>query len=117
MNVDTIVMLELLLAVAMVVIIVVGAILFSLHDRRGQRERSHSIRTGNVPAGTVRSDTTDGAADRSTARRMPRREFYKSMGLETSEDMKLRLYSSAEYERELGGRKRCPERQWVLSGT
>lgn len=33
----------------------------------------------------------------------PRREFYKSMGLETTEDMKLRLYSIAEYQNEFGG--------------
>src|SRR3712207_2123578 len=51
----------------------------------------------------MRGDTTDGAADRSTSRRTPPREFYKSMGLETSQGMKLRLYSSVEYESELGG--------------
>ena len=33
----------------------------------------------------------------------PRREFYKSMGLETDEDMKVRLYSVEQYRDELGG--------------
>ena len=103
MNLNTVVALELLLAVAVIVIIAAGAIYLSVYDRRGQRETSRRVRTGNVPAGTARDEPTDGAADRATSRRMPRREFYKSMGLETSEDMKLRLYSSAEYESELGG--------------
>jgi hypothetical protein len=102
MNLNTVVALELLLAVAVIVIIVVGAIYLSIYDRWGQRETSRRVRTGNVPAGTARDESTDGAADRATSRRR-RREFYKSMGLETSEDMKLRLYSSAEYESELGG--------------
>ena len=38
-----------------------------------------------------------------TRDREPRREFYKSMGLETTEDMKLRVYSVEEYRDELGG--------------
>jgi hypothetical protein len=102
MNLNTVVALELLLAVAVVVIIAAGAIYLSVYNRRGQRERSRRVRTGNVPAETARDEPTDGAANRTTSRRR-RREFYKSMGLETSEDMKLRLYSSAEYESELGG--------------
>jgi hypothetical protein len=93
----------LLLAVAVIGIIVAGAIYLSLHDRRGQRQTSRRVRTGNVPTATSHDEPTDGAAERATPRRTPRREFYKSMGLETSEDMKLRLYSSAEYESELGG--------------
>src|SRR5215212_283707 len=102
MNLNTVVALESLLAVAVIVIIAAGAIYLSVYDRRGQRETSRRVRTGNVPAGTARDESADGAADRATSRRR-RREFYKSMGLETSEDMKLRLYSSAEYESELGG--------------
>src|SRR5215213_1920725 len=103
MNLNTVVALELLLAVAVIVIIAAGAIYLSVYDRRSQRETSRRVRTGNVPVGTARDEPTDSAADRATSRRMRRREFYKSMGLETSEDMKLRLYSSAEYESELGG--------------
>lgn len=103
MSLDTIFTLELLLAVAVLVIIVAGAIYLSLHDRRGQRQTSRRVRTGNVPAATSHDEPTDGAAERVTPRRTPRREFYKSMGLATSEDMKLRLYSSAEYKSELGG--------------
>ena len=104
MSLDALLTLELLLTVAVIVIIGAGAIYLSLHNRRGQRETSRRFGTGYVPAGTARDEPTDGAAvARATSRRTPRREFYKSMGLETSEDMKLRLYSSAEYESELGG--------------
>ena len=103
MSLNAILTLELLLTVAVIVIIGAGAIYLSLHNRRGQRETSRRFGTGNVPAGTARDEPTDGVVERPTPRRTPRREFYKSMGLETSEDMKLRLYSSAEYESELGG--------------
>ena len=103
MGLDTVVMLELLLALAVIVIIVAGAMYLSLHDRRGQRETRRRVSKGKVPAGTVRDEPTAGAVEKATSRRTPRREFYKSMGLEMSEDMKLCLYSSAEYESELGG--------------
>lgn len=105
MDLDTILTLELLLTVAVIVIIVAGAIYLSLYNPRSQREASRSSRIGKVSAGTARDEQTDGAAERVTSRRTPRREFYKSMGLETSEDMKLRLYSLADYESELGGEK------------
>jgi hypothetical protein len=128
MSLDAILTLELLLTVAVIVIIVAGAIYLSLHNRRGQRETSRRFGTGNVPAGTARDEPTDGAVERATSRRTPRREFYKSMGLETSEDMKLRLYSSAEYESELGEkaiplapvgswRHLRPTGCWTKSGT
>ena len=103
MSLDAIFTLELLLTVAVIVIIVAGATYLSLYDRWGRRETSRRVRTGNVPVGTARDEPTEGAAERVTSRRTPRREFYKSMGLETSEAMKLRLYSPADYESELGG--------------
>jgi|SRR5215212_2718373 len=116
MSLDTIFTLELVLAVGVLVIIVAGAIYLSLHERRGQRQTSRRVSTGNVPAGTAHGEPTDGAADRATSRRTPRREFYKSMGLETSEDMKLRLYSSAEYESELGGESDALSASGFLAG-
>ena len=66
MSLDAIFTLELLLTVAVIVIMWAGAIYLSLYDRRGQRETSRRVRTGDVPAGTARDEPTDGAPERVT---------------------------------------------------
>ncbi len=58
---NAILTLELLLTVAVIVIMWAGAIYLSLYDRRGQRETSRRVRTGNVPAGTARDEPSDAA--------------------------------------------------------
>ena len=103
MTLDALFTLELLLVVAVIAVIVTGAAYFTLRNRRIQRETGHRVGTADAPEGTTCDGAADGSTERAAPHQPPRREFYKSMGLRSSEDMKLRLYSSHEYESELAG--------------
>jgi hypothetical protein len=106
MSLDAMFTLELLLVAVVVVVSVAGALFISLRARRIRRQTGRRVGTADVPVGTAADEETgggDGVNGGATPRRPPRREFYKSMGLETTEEMKIRLYSLEDYEGELGG--------------
>src|SRR5215213_1945487 len=103
MTLDALFTLELLLVVAVIAVMVTGAAYFTLRNRRIQRETGHRVGTADAPEGTTCDGAADGSIERAAPHQPPRREFYKSMGLESSEDMKLRLHSPHEYESELAG--------------
>jgi hypothetical protein len=103
MSLDAMFTLELLLGAVVVVVIVAGALYISLRNRQIRRQTGRQEGTADVPVGTAADEAANGVTERTAPHQPPRREFYKSMGLETTEDMKLRLYSLDEYESELGG--------------
>ncbi len=106
MSLDAMFTLELLLVAVVVVVIVAGALFITLRARRIRHQTGRRVGTADVPVGTAADEETGGGdvvTEGATPRRPPRREFYKSMGLETTEEMKIRLYSFEEYEDELGG--------------
>lgn len=77
---------ELLVVAVLIVVVVTGAIYVAAANRR--REQAPIGERGDTPA----PETAPAP-----------REFYKRLGLETGEEMKMRLYSLGEYEDELGG--------------
>lgn len=92
-----------LLLVAVVIAMIVGAALYiAATNRRSRSETGRRVGTADVPFGTAPGDPAAGE-EPPLRLREPRREFYKSLGLETAEDMKLRVYSVDEYRNELGG--------------
>ena len=98
----------LLLLLVVVAVAVAGATYIVVSNRRTRRETGREVGTADIPVGArtgVEPDEDEGdRARRLEPRdREPRREFYKSMGLETMEDMKLCVYSVEEYRDELGG--------------
>jgi hypothetical protein len=96
----------LLLLVVVVAIAVAGAAYIMGANRRTRRETGRRVGTVDVPVGTpvgVEPDEDEGSFTGRVEPRETRREFYKSMGLETTEDMKIRVYSVEEYRDELGG--------------
>jgi hypothetical protein len=96
----------LLLLVVVVAIAVAGAAYIMVANRRTRRETGRRVGTVDVPVGTpvgVEPDEDEGSFTGRVEPRETRREFYKSMGLETTEDMKIRVYSVEEYRDELGG--------------
>ncbi len=95
--------LQLLLVAVVVVVIVAGALYITLRNRRVRHQTGRQVGTADVAVGTADDEAANGVTERAASRQPPRREFYKSMGLETTEEMKLRLYSPDEYESELGG--------------
>ena len=101
MSSESIFMFELLLAAVVVAVILGGVIYLAIHNRRTRHETGGEVGKADGTVGTAPEERTEDTAER--APREPRREFYKSMGLETTEDMKLRLYSIEEYRDELGG--------------
>ena len=94
---------ELLLVAAVVVVIVAGAIYIAVRNQGSRRETGRQEGNADVPVGTEGDEPADSSTERATPHQPPRREFYKSMGVESSEAMKLRLYSPDEYESELAG--------------
>lgn len=102
MSMDAMFTLELLLVAVVIIVIVAGAVYIATRNRRTRRETGREVGTADFPVGTAPEEPTSGSAER-TAPRQPRREFYKSMGLETTEEMKVRVYSVEEYRDELGG--------------
>src|SRR5215210_3752902 len=103
MSLDAMFTLELLLVAVVVVVIVAGALYITLRNRRVRRQTGRQEGTADVPVGTAADEAANGVIERTAPHQPPRREFYKSMGLESSEDMKLRLHSAHEYESELAG--------------
>src|SRR5215210_3392689 len=101
MSLDTMFTFLLLLVVVVVTVIVGGVVYIAVANCRTRRETDCRVGTADVPVGMGLDEPADDATER-TAPRPPRREFYKSMGLETTEDMKLRLYSIEEYQDEFG---------------
>ncbi len=100
MSLDTLFTLELLLVAVVVVVIVAGALYITLRNRRIRSQTGDQVETADVLVATADDETANAITERTATHQPPRREFYKSMGLETSEEMKLRLYSPDEYERE-----------------
>ncbi len=102
MSLDTIFTLEVVLVVVLVTAAAGGAIYLTVSNRRARRKMGGEVGTTGVPVGTAPEESAEDTIERA-ALRVRRREFYKSMGLETTEDIKLRLYSIEEYQDELGG--------------
>jgi hypothetical protein len=102
MSLDTMFTLEVVLVVVLVAAAAGGAIYLVVSNRRARRETGREVSTVNIPVGTAPEEFAEDTIERASPRE-PRREFYKSIGLETREDMKLRLYSIEEYRDELGG--------------
>jgi hypothetical protein len=100
MSLDTMFTLEVVLMVVLVAAAAGGAIYLALSSRRARREMGGEVGTTGVPVGTAPEESAEDTIERveRTALRERRREFYKSMGLETTEDIKLRLYSIEEYQ-------------------
>ena len=72
-----------LLLVAVVVAVVLGAVIYlATRDRRTQHETGREVGKVDVTVGTAPEEPTEDTVERAT--REPRREFYKSMGLEES---------------------------------
>lgn len=104
MSLDTMFTFLLLLVVVVVAVAVGGAVYIAVANRRIRRETGRQVGTADIPVGAGPGEEADSPTSREeTSGREPRREFYKSMGLETTEDMKLRVYSVEEYREELGG--------------
>jgi hypothetical protein len=99
---DTLFILELLLVAVLVTMILGGAIYLAARNRRIRREPGRHVETaGGAEGGAATDESDNGSAERAAP---PRREFYKGTGLERGdENIKLRLYSFAEYQNELGG--------------
>ena len=82
MSFETIFMFELLLAAVVVAVISGGVIYLAIRNRRTRHETGGEVGKADVTVDTTPEESTEDTAER--APREPRREFYKSMGLETS---------------------------------
>ena len=91
----------LLLLVVVVAVAVGGAVYLAVVNRRTRRETGREVGSADVPVGVGPGEDYEDPTRRAEPR-PPRRAFYKSMGLETTEAMKLRLYSIEEYGDEFG---------------
>jgi hypothetical protein len=91
---------ELLFAAVVIVVAVGGAVYLTARNRRIRRETGREVGTTDPTGVTARGEPAESPT---TGAAPPRREFYKSMGLETDEDLKVRLYSLEQYQDELGG--------------
>jgi hypothetical protein len=106
MSLDTMFTFLLLLLVVVVAVAVGGVAYIMVTNRRTRRETGREVGTADVHVGApacAEPDEDEGSHTGRVESREPRREFYKSMGLETTEDMKIRVYSVEEYRDELGG--------------
>ncbi len=113
MSLDTIFTLEVVLAVVLLAAAAGGALYLAVSNRRAQRETGREVSAAYIPVGTA-PEESENTPERATPRES-RREFYKSMGLETTEDMKIRLYSLEEYQDELGGTRARPDSGFVAA--
>ena len=104
MNLDTAFTLELLLVVGLIAAFLGAFLYLVVSNRRTRRETGRQVGTAGIPVGPEPGEPE--GAPGTAPRQPPQREFYKRMGLETSEEMKIRIYSIAEYRDELGGTKR-----------
>ncbi len=98
---DTLFTFELLFAAAVIAVVVGGVVYLTVRNRRIRRETGREVGTADPSVVTAPDEPAESSTERAAA--PPRREFYKSMGLETNEDMKVRLYSVEQYQDELGG--------------
>ena len=114
MSLDTIFTLEVVLVVVLVATAAGGAIYLAVSNRRARRETGREVSAAYIPVGTAPEEFAEDTIESATPRE-PRREFYKSMGLETAEDMKIRLYSIEEYRDELGGTRARPDSGFVAA--
>jgi hypothetical protein len=113
MDMDALFTFELFIVVVVIAVIAGGAVYRAVHDRRIRRETGREVGTADVPVGTGPNEPATSATG--TAPRRPLHEFYKSMGLETKEDMKVRLYSIHEYRDDLGGTRVEPNAGFVAA--
>jgi hypothetical protein len=97
---DTLFTFGLLFAAVVVAVAVGGAVYLTVRNRRIRRETGREVGTADPTVVRARDEPAESCTKRAAP---PRREFYKSMGLETDEDMKVRLYSLEQYQDELGG--------------
>ncbi len=93
---------ELLLVAVVIAVIGGGAVYLAVRNRRIRRETGREVGTADPTVVTAHDEPAESPTQRAAAA-PPRREFYKSMGLETDEDMKVRLSSVEQYRDELGG--------------
>lgn len=114
MSLDMMFTLEVVLVVVLVAAAAGGAIYLAVSNQRARRETGRKVSTANIPVGTAPEEFAEDTIERATPRE-PRREFYKSMGLETAEDMKIRLYSIEEYRDELGGARAATDSDFVAA--
>ena len=82
MSFETIFMFELLLVAVVVAVILGGVIYLATRNRRTRHETGREIGKADVTVGTAPEEPTEDTGER--APREPRREFYKSMGLDAS---------------------------------
>ena len=82
MSFETIFIYELLLAAVVVAVILGGVIYLATRNRRTRHETGREVGKADGSVGTAPEEPTEDTVGR--APREPRREFYKSMGLETS---------------------------------
>ena len=102
MDLQTMFIIELVLAVVLL-IVMVGTLLYLARDhRRLRRETGRQVGTADIPVGLTPDEPTNGATERAAPHYTPHREFYESVGPRRGEEMKLRLYSPENYQRELG---------------
>ena len=106
MSLDTMFTFLLLLLVVVVAIAVGGAAYLMVTNRCTRRETGREVGTADIPVGRptgVEPDEDEGSSTGRVEPRESRREFYKSMSLETTEDMTIRVYYTEEYWDELSG--------------
>ncbi len=114
MSLDTMFTLEVVLVVVLGAAAAGGALYLAVSNRRARRKTGREASTANIPGGTAPEEFAEDTVE-SASPREPRREFYKSMGLETAEDMKIRLYSLEEYRDELGGTRAASDSGFVAA--
>jgi len=115
MSLDTIFTLEVVLVVVLLAATAGGAIYLAVSNRRARRETGREVNTANIPVDMALEEYAEDTTIERATPREPRREFYKSMGLQTTEDMKIRLYSLEEYRDELGGTRARPNSGFVAA--
>ena len=103
MSLETMFIIELVLA-AFVIIVIVGTLIYlAMQHRRLRRETGLQVGTADIPVGLTPDEPTNGATESVAPHYTPHREFYERIGPRRGEEMKLRLYSPENYQRELGG--------------
>ena len=103
MDSQTMFIIVLVLAVVLLIVMVGSLLYLAMDHRRLRRETGRQVGTADMPVGPTPGEPTNVATERATPHRTPYREFYESTGPRRGEEMKLRLYSPENYQRELGG--------------
>ena len=103
MSIERMFIIQLVLG-AVLLIVMVGLLRYLARDhRRLRRETGRQVGTADIPVGLTPDEPTNGATESVAPHYTPHREFYESIGPRRGEEMKLRLYSPENYQRELGG--------------